>query len=273
MSNYQLISFDMDGTLLNSKKEITPAVLNAMQEAVQKGKQICLSTGRSVAELVEFWDKIPGLRYINCCSGAMVYDHQEDQILFSKTLSIEHVLALLEIASKEDCAVQFIFKECILEQKLSDHLAHYHMAQYKEHFARSAKTVANLKETYAKNPYPIQKLNIYHASKEGLERTEERFKKSQLPLVLVHSEETGLEFSPANVDKGLGLRKLSEFVQIPLEQIIAVGDAENDLAALTIAGLGIAMGNANDVAKAKSDVVVTDCDHDGAAEAIYQYLL
>ena len=75
------------------------------------------------------------------------------------------------------------------------------------------------------------------------------------------------------IDKGVGLKKLCEHLGLPLEQTIAVGDADNDTMALKTAGLSIAMGNATEPIKALADVIVADCDHNGCAEAIDKYLL
>ena len=69
------------------------------------------------------------------------------------------------------------------------------------------------------------------------------------------------------------LKKLCEHLGLPLEQTIAVGDADNDTMALKTAGLSIAMGNATEPVKALADVIVADCDHNGCAEAIDKYLL
>ena len=73
MNNYQLIAFDMDGTLLNSDKQISPETLNAIKRAGDAGKTVILCTGRNLAELNAFTEIIPGLRYLDCVSGACVY--------------------------------------------------------------------------------------------------------------------------------------------------------------------------------------------------------
>lgn len=67
---YKLIAFDMDGTLLNFNKQISKET----QEAVAHNKIVILNTGRNLAELKEFYDILPGVRYLNCISGALVYD-------------------------------------------------------------------------------------------------------------------------------------------------------------------------------------------------------
>ena len=69
MSEYKLIGLDMDGTLLNLKKKITPENMAAIEKAFSQGKEVVLSTGRSVAELREYTDIIKGLKYLVCISG------------------------------------------------------------------------------------------------------------------------------------------------------------------------------------------------------------
>lgn len=83
MSKYKLIAFDMDGTLLNSEKRISERTLEAVNRAFDAGKEVILSTGRCVAELREYFKRIPRLRYVVCSSGAILYDVKEEKILYS----------------------------------------------------------------------------------------------------------------------------------------------------------------------------------------------
>lgn len=86
-------------------------------------------------------------------------------------------------------------------------------------------------------------------------------------------ETASLEFSPTEANKGTGMLALAELLGVPRKATIAVGDADNDLPMLRDAGLGVAMGNANERVRAAADVVVADNDHGGVAEAIRTYLL
>ena len=90
---------------------------------------------------------------------------------------------------------------------------------------------------------------------------------------IVCCEKHSIEITHASVTKGTGLLALAAQLGIPAEETIAVGDADNDLPMLRAAGLGVAMGNANENARAASDVTVADNDHDGCAEAIRRFLL
>ncbi len=81
-----------------------------------------------------------------------------------------------------------------------------------------------------------------------------------------------LEFTKAGVDKGVGLKKLSGILNIPLDQTMAIGDTENDLAIIKSAHIGVAMGNATEQLKADSDYITDTNDNDGVAKAIYHFL-
>ena len=100
MSEYKLIGLDMDGTLLNSKKKITPENMAAIEKAFSQGKEVVLSTGRSVAELREYTDIIKGLKYLVCISGAMVYDLEHFHLNVYKEL-------LNNVATKVDNVFEY----------------------------------------------------------------------------------------------------------------------------------------------------------------------
>ena len=94
-----------------------------------------------------------------------------------------------------------------------------------------------------------------------------------VPVEMARSEVSSLEFSPQGVTKATGLLALADLLGIDRAATIAVGDADNDLDMLRAAGLGVAMGNANERAREAADVTVADNDHDGCAEAIRRFLL
>lgn len=273
MNQYQLIALDMDGTLLNSKKEISSGCKEAIEKALAAGKDVVLSTGRCRPELTEFRELIPGLRYVNCTSGAMVYDFQEQRVIYSNTMDIPTVKEIFLLARKEEAMLHILDEKSIEQTNQLAHIELYGMGPYKELHARTVEAHDDLYGFYMANPWPIEKINLYHKSPESRDRTKERILAAGLPVEMVHAESSSLELTATGVDKGVGLTKLCEALGIPVSASIAVGDADNDLSVLRTAGLAVAMGNALDSVKAVSDVTVADCDHDGCAEAIYKYLL
>ena len=273
MSQYELIAFDMDGTLLNSQKEITPRTLAALKKAAAAGKQIALSTGRCRPELTAYTALVPGIRYFICTSGALVYDVHEQKEIYKKPLEPELVRRLLEISKEEDLMVHLLDAESIVQTDRFESMGNYGMGVYKPMYERVVTVWDDLYEAYCAAPFPVEKVNFYHRDPEARERTKERIREAGLPVIMVNAEKGSLELSAEGVDKGAGLQKLCEYLKLPLDKTIAVGDADNDITILQKAGLAAAMGNALPNIKKLADVQVSDCDHDGCAEVIEKYLL
>lgn len=273
MSQYELIALDMDGTLLNSRKEITPVTLEALKRAVRAGKSIALSTGRCRPELTAYTSQVPGIRYLICTSGALVYDIWEQKEIYMRTLEPSLVKELLELSKQEGAMMHLLDRESIVQTDQFEHMERYGMGVYKPMYERVVTAWDDLYEAYCAAPFPVEKVNFYHTDLESRERTKERIRRAGLPVVMVNAESSSLEISASGVDKGEGLRKLCEYLKLPLERTIAVGDADNDITILKTAGLSAAMGNALPGIKALADVVAADCEHDGCAEIIENYLL
>ena len=270
---YQLIAFDMDGTLLDSGKRLLPDSRTAIAKAARAGKIVVLNTGRCLAELEEFLRLIPEVRYLNCASGAMVYDLKEQKTLYSSFLDEKTVVKLLSLAKLEMAMPHILLEKSIVQKSHWEHMEWFGMAVYQAQFDRVAEKWDDIARTYADQPFSAAKVNIYHTSPESRARTEQRVRDAGLPVAMVRAETTSLELSALGINKGVGLEKLCQILDLSVNRTIVVGDADNDLDAFKTAGLAVAMGNAKPSVKAAADAVVADCDHGGCAEAIEKYLL
>ena len=270
---YKLIDFDMDGTLLNSEKKISDKTVEAINKAIEAGKIVILNTGRCPAELKEYREVLPGVRYINCLSGALVYDYEEERSIYESPLSEEEVKMLISIGKETDEMVHLMGITSVVEKDKVSRMDDYHMAVYQPMYEEVTTQVDNIYDYYVGNPYLVSKLNIYHHSKTARNHTRQAIKEAGLELEMKDSEATGLEMNAKGIDKGTGLKQLCRCLGISIEETIVVGDADNDREALEVAGLSVAMGNAKKDIKEISDVVVSDNDHDGCAEVIEKYLL
>lgn len=271
---YQLIAFDMDGTLLDSNKTILPSSLTAISDAVKAGKTVILSTGRCLPELREYLPQLSEVRYINCVSGALVLDQKTNTAIYSRSLAPAVCSQILTIVKHQDVMVHLLGETTsIIQRSHCQNMAHFGMGQYQGLFERNAEQWEDLFAQYRENPFPVAKLNLYFTDPESRQRIEQQILAEDIPVTMVHAEATSLEISAKGVSKAAGLRELCSHLNIPIAETIAVGDAPNDLEILKAAGLSIAMGNSRQEILDLADVVVSDCDHDGCAEAIYQYLL
>lgn len=271
MSKYELIAFDMDGTLLDSNKKVRKDSLDMIQKAVDAGKIVTLSTGRCLPELQAFREELKALQYIICVSGALVLDSRTNQEIFSRSIPKDTARQVLQAVRDIDLMPHFLSKQSIVQKDQVCRMDEYNMGVYQTMFEKVTVKPDDIFTYFEENTIPMYKLNLYCRNLEDRARLKEEL--SPLPLTLAYSEETSLECSPLSVSKGEGLQQLCNYLHIPVEKAIAVGDADNDLDILKQAGLAVAMGNANENVKKIADVIVKDNDHGGCAQAIAEYLM
>lgn len=104
---YMLIALDMDGTLLNSRQEITPRARRAIEEILRQGKQVVFSTGRCIGEMEAYLDAFPSMQYLVCESGACVYDLRKKEHIARIPLPPGQVLEVMECVEGEDILTSF----------------------------------------------------------------------------------------------------------------------------------------------------------------------
>ena len=138
-------------------------------------------------------------------------------------------------------------------------------------FDRCVVRVAALFDFYQENPLEVEKINLFFNNRK--DRAAALAKMSRLPLSLASSLAGNLEINDRKANKGEGLRILCGHLGIPMEQVIAVGDNSNDIGLLQAAGLPVAVGNAIPGIRALARIVAADCDHDGAAAVMEEYML
>ncbi len=270
--DYQLIAFDMDGTLLDTEKRVLPSSTQAIDDAVAAGKVVAICSGRSPKMIELDHASFGHVRYAICCNGTVLYDIEEHRVLSTSSFGHETIAAAVDALGDDDAMTDvFSGAEMYCQTSHLERMDHYRMGVYRGLYDATATPVEDVMAKLLDPATSVQKF-IFHladpAARDGLrERTE------SLPVEIAYSEDASIEFSPAGATKGSGLLALAELLGIPREATIAVGDAENDLPMLRVAGLGVAMGNATEEALAEADVVVADNDHDGCAEAIRRFLL
>lgn len=267
MAGYKLLALDMDGTLLDSRKQVLPGTRDAITQLAARGVAVAYCTGRNPTELSPYTAELPAIRYGVCISGGLVYDFTQEQAIFARPYETELALRVIEAARHEDVMVHMLCTDSsVARERDIERMEHYHMTVYQTMFERLCTRVDDPAAYVRGHEHQVFKINLYHRDVEARSRTRARLE--GLPLQLAYAETTSLECSPAGVNKAEGLERLCTHLGIGLDEAVAVGDAQNDTQALEAAGLAVAMGNATPDIKALADVVVADNDHDGIAEAI-----
>ncbi len=271
--SYELIAFDMDGTLLDSTKKVLPSSVEAIGEAQAAGKHVAICSGRAPVMIDPYKEILPaGVQYAICASGACLYDLQNQQVVEDFPIDRDAVAALLDACAGLTVGIEgFVGRAFYADHAFADDLSVYGLGVYQPMYDALATVVDDVRDVLLAPGAHVTKINFHFMTTADRDELEARVK--DLPLELAHSEGASLEASPAGIDKGVGLLALAKRLGLDGSQTIGVGDADNDLAMLRDAGLGIAMGNANENAVAAADVQVNDNDHDGCAQAIRDYLL
>lgn len=269
---YQLLATDMDGTLLNDKKEISAENQKAVNQALDMGKDVIFSTGRSLNETKSYFATFPKMRYLLCESGALLYDIHEQKILNQETIDPAAAEEILMYTTRRNVLLQIMMEgKSMFEDGMLERLAYYQNDHLQKLFRDSGTFCPDVIDYCRKHGWQADKICIYHTTPEERELTLQQLQ--HLPVTMAFSEKTSLEITPAGVDKGTALKKLCELLGLDIEQVIAVGDAPNDHAILETAGLAVAMGNATDSVRQLCHTIVADNDHHGVKEAIERYLL
>ena len=267
---YKLLALDLDGTLTNSKKQITPHTLETLIRAQQeKGLKIILASGRptyGVAPLANALqlDKFGG--FILAYNGGEIINWRTHEIMYKNLLDHDVLPYLYECAKKNDFAIVTYENEYVLTEKPDDEYV------LKEALLNvmKIKKVDNFLEAVR---HPIAKCLIVgeptHLAileKEMQEQLKDR-------MGVFRSEPYFLELVPKGIDKARSLSVLLEELELKREELMAAGDGFNDLSMVRFAGMGVAMANAQDVVKENADFITLSNDEDGVAYAVEKFIL
>ena len=267
---YKLLALDMDGTTLNSEKKISPNTFNAISELMKKNIYVVLSTGRGIAELVDYAEELKLMSYGILISGGFVYDFKNSQPISIHAVQENLLLELIEQGLEERAMIHIITAyDSITNRDYLDEIENFHMEVYELMYRKIMTDCKDFKKFVRENPGEVLKINLYHRSVESRQRTFERFKNEN--ITFSYAEETSLEACPKNITKASGLIELCKFLKIDISETVAVGDAPNDLEILQTAGVAAVMGNASAEIKKIADFVTADNDHDGVVKVIEKY--
>lgn len=259
----------MDGTLLSSDKTIHPDTLKDIEEASRKGINVAYCTGRAIPELVSYTDTLSAIRFGVCLAGALVYDFHQKRVIYKRSLTPGHIRKLIESSVKCDAMAQFLTVDrSIVRSDQADHMEDFNLVEYQTMFDEVTTKVDDLSEEIKKQE-AILKANIHYRTVEDRQRAYDELK--QLPMSFVFSEVSTLEIMPEGVSKASGLSMLARCLGIPMINVMAIGDGNNDRDMLKAAGFSVAMGNAWEDMKASCDAVTEDNDHNGVGKAIRKY--
>jgi Cof subfamily protein (haloacid dehalogenase superfamily) len=266
----------MDGTLLNSKREISEFNKEAIKKAHDKGVHIVVSTGRLFSNAEAFSDLIGVKSPVIASNGAVVRGIDKKQIIYKSYLDARNCIKLLDIFTKhkvkptfstpeKSYTEDFKFKLLIEYARLKGGIIRKTKIKYVPYYKQWLKILEQEKDNIVKCEIRCEDAAKLKSIRKELEDMKE--------FDVVSFSHRNLEITNSDVSKGKAAEKLAQYYGIKREEVIAIGDSENDLSMIKYAGTGIAMGNAMEIVKQKADYITDTNDNDGVGKAIYKYVL
>lgn len=270
---YKLICVDMDGTLLNSEKEISERTLEAIKKAHDKGVKVVVATGRIFVSASYYGDIIGVKAPIIASNGAYVREKDKEKAIYEEYLDRKECELILSILEKYKIIPHYYSTDTIYSGELA-----YSSLAYKNANKNLPKNrqvtieiIKKWKEFFETEPRLIKTMAMDDDG-EKIKKAKEEFI-SLNKFQVVSSLDSSFEIMPRGTSKGNAVRKLCEYYEIPREEVIAIGDNENDISMLEYAGLGVAMGNAEEKVKNIADYITTSNNEDGVGRVIEKFVL
>lgn len=262
-----LVAIDLDGTLLNSEKQIsqtTAAILRAAKE--EHGVHIVLATARPPRSVLPFYTLLdldtPMINY----NGALVFDPAANRVLMHKPIAVNLCKRIIAVARKAYPEVQVGLE--VLDRWYTDHLDKAYLTATGQLFEPDV--VAPLEDCLTS---PVTKLLLLGPKEKMAEIRAAMVKPFAHQIIMTQTEGELVQISHATVSKAHALRVVAGEMGVMRDQVMAIGDQINDVDMLRWAGIGVAMGNAVAEVLAVADMVTDHHDADGAAKAIHKVII
>ena len=268
---YEMIVLDLDGTLTNRDKVITPRTKVALMEAMERGKKVVLASGRPTYGVMPLARELKLAEYggyILAYNGGVIMDCQTEELVFSRMLPVEANHRIIELALKNRVDFLTYDGEVILTSneenpyaKIESGINHLRLHQLE------------IDEFFARVDFAVPKF-LFVDDGDYLASGEPKVKAALGKNFSVYrSEPYFLEILPQGVDKAQSLERLLEVTGIKREEMIACGDGYNDLSMIKFAGLGVAMENGVLPVRKAADYITASNNEDGVGLVVEKFML
>ncbi len=275
----RMVGLDLDGTLLNSQKQLTAHTCSVLARAARQGIVVVPATGRPRVGLPEALLTIPGIRYAVVTNGAAVCDLRSGKRLYTNCMPLEDAVEILRrTRTMEVVQGAFIGDWGYMESVDRARIRELDLVRAMQDYLIASRKVVEDLPAYveARGEAPEKIVINFLKDAEG----NARFRQETLEIVRHYSGVSFVSGGIGNIEiirkgagKGSALLKLGELLGIEASEIMAVGDSENDLDMLRKAGLGVAMANSEEILFRCADARTGSNDEDGAAAAVERYAL
>ncbi|GMA48036.1 Cof-type HAD-IIB family hydrolase [Tetragenococcus muriaticus] len=270
--NIQLVMSDIDGTILNAQHQIDESLRPNIQQLTENNIPFVLASARSPRGVFPLSKELDlGQNPIVCYNGALILEENGNhfRIIKEHLVALEEVQIILEVIKRQFPKVSVNLYSG--EQWMVDKRDKW--VEIEAAITNESPAEQNLQSLLLENAPPIHKLLLVEEPEtiHELHRFLENLQLKDSAFYL--SKDNYLEVTSKEVSKERALIEVTRYYDTPLENVMTIGDNFNDLSKLILAGLGVAMGNAPQAVKEKSDVITCNNNEHGVSQAIRDYVL
>jgi Cof subfamily protein (haloacid dehalogenase superfamily) len=264
----------MDGTLLNNDKKVTERSKIAIKKAHDKGIKVAISTGRLFASAKYYAELLEIKAPVIAANGAYIREKDRDEVIYQSAISLEGCKEILSIVEKYDFNFFYnTFNAVISTRPFQKGNTYLEMNRYlPEEMKIQLHVNENLREEFEKIDEKILKCICIGNNRDDLLKAKEEIIKTG-KFEVASSLSDNFEIMSKGTSKGNAVKVLADFYGLKKEDVICIGDGENDLSMIKYAGMGIAMGNATQYVKEVADYITDTNENDGVAKAIEKFML
>lgn len=262
----KLVAIDLDGTLLNDKRQIPEETVQVIRKVIEQGITVTLASGRSFCSVLPYAQQLDLKSLLITHCGAYVTDMGEEQVLIKKKLDVGVSQEIMKFFEKQGYYIKAYCDEMFFVQEETPQTI-----EFSQNFAIPYTVVGKGQlHTLTEAPFRI----VLQGEPARIQAAQQQLDQWQDEVIVFHENTRALEILDAKVSKGVALRALCKHLQISTSQAVAIGNEGNDREMLCAAGLGIAMGNACATLKEHADIVIPNSNVERGVEyALRKYVL
>ncbi len=267
--NKKILILDIDGTLVNSKKEITPATLEYLLKIQDMGHVVALASGRPYPGMKKYAEQLKLNEYGGYAisfNGGRIINCETEEAVFEKRIPNRFAKPIYEYAVEHGIGMVTYRGNKVITGTCVD--------EYMQYEARLNNLVIEKVEDFLKTvDFDMVKCLLTSPVDVALEHEKALQKMLSPDLNVFRSEPYFIEITTQGVDKAESIDNLLKIINIPRENSICCGDGFNDLTMVKYGGVGVAMANAQQVVKDNADYITASCDEDGIVEVIKKFIV
>lgn len=270
---YRLLALNVDGTTLQSNGKLHKSTRDAIEYVQQKGVYVTLITSRSFASAKKVAKALKINSHIITHLGSFISADMRTGPLLAKRIPEDVTFQLARFLEGFPCQIRLVHEKFSLanKYKLNHNLLAKTVFTSGDPIFYSQQFTDSISETLANEPISPPKIEVYFEFAEDLKDARQAIKGMFSEVSLSKLNDYRLDVLPEGVSKLTGLLHLGDHLGIPLKEMVAIGDGEDDIEMIKASGLGVAMGNASSEVKKAADWVTRSNDQHGVSYMIKEH--